>query len=366
MPQESDHPVQLNVAIIGFGMSARVFHAPLIQSSKHLALTTILQRSSSSAKEVYPDVQVVHSAEELWAKKDVDLVIITTPNSSHYELATGALKSGKDVVVEKPFTVTPKEAEDLTALAKSTGRLLSVYHNRRWDGDFLTIQKLLKDGILGRIVDYESHYDRYRPKPKPGNPWRERGDVPGSGIMYDLGAHLIDQALTLFGPADSITADLTNQRQLPGHNVDDSFDLRLNYTSGIRVILRAGMLVRETGPRFMVFGTKGSFIKSGFDPQESKLKEGYKPGDPGFGEDEESAHGSLKGDVAGLGVDARIQTVPGSYITFYRAVAQAALRLRGKDEDAISEEERATRVIRYIEAAVQSSKEGRTISLKGQ
>ncbi len=242
----------VNVGLIGFGIGGQVFHAPLISCVKGLHLKKIRavkeeQRSIASSKN--PDAELVVTPEEIFDDPSIELVVISTPNTSHYALAKAALLAGKNVVLDKPFTINTADADDLIALSIKENKLLTVYHNRRFDSDFTTLQKVIKSDLLGRLVEFESRYDRFRNYSRPGA-WREE-EKPGSGILYDLGSHLIDQALVLFGLPEAVTADLRIQRL--DARVVDNFELILHY-KGLKVTLKAGMLVKESLPRFVLFG----------------------------------------------------------------------------------------------------------------
>lgn len=338
---------QINVGLVGFGISSRVFHAPVIATVPGLRVTKVVERHTNDAERLYPNVEVVRDADAMFEDPGIDLVVITTPTASHFDLARRALEAGKHVVVEKPFTTTSAEADTLVALARDRGRVLTVYQNRRWDGDFLTIRRILGADLLGRLVEFESHFDRYRAAPKPGA-WRET-EGPGSGILYDLGSHLVDQALVLFGRPRAIAADARTQRD--GGATVDSFELFLHY-DGLKVLLKAGMLVREEPKtRFVLHGTRGSFVKHGLDPQEDELKAGRTPAEPGWGEEPEEWWGALDTEVAGLHVRSRVETLPGTYQEFYRNVLDA---IRGRAEIAVRPEE-ARDAIRVIELAVEAS-----------
>ncbi|MCD7036106.1 oxidoreductase [Metabacillus sp. GX 13764] len=344
----------IRAGLVGYGMSGQTFHAPFLFSSDKIQLEKVVERHSRKAEERYPEVKTVKSLDELLADESIQLVVITTPNEQHEPMIRNSLEAGKHVVVEKPFTVTSKDGFELSALAKEKDLVLSVYHNRRWDGDFLTVKKLIESGALGDVVSYEAHFDRFRPDPKR-NAWREQ-DRPGSGILYDLGSHLIDQAAVLFGIPIAVTAESGNQRKVS--EADDYFDIRFHYEN-MTAVLRASMLVKEQGPHFQIHGTKGSFIKYGMDPQENALKEGAIPGDKGFGEDPEHQWGTLNTDHGGLNMRGKVQTLKGNYTAFYEDICQAILEHRSPRVTA----EQAAWTIRLIEAAKQSAEEGRKIEL---
>jgi scyllo-inositol 2-dehydrogenase (NADP+) len=345
----------LQVGLVGYGLSGQVFHAPFVHTHPHMNLKKVVERRSEKSKERYPYVEVVTSYDELLADDELDLIIITTPNELHYPMVKSAVLAKKHVVIEKPFTVTFEEAEKLVHLAHEQGVKLCVYHNRRWDGDFKTIKKIAEQRLLGDIVEFESHFDRFRNYFKE-NAWREE-DRPGSGILYDLGSHLIDQALVLFGEPDAVTADTRIQRK--GGKAIDAFDVRLHYPQ-VSVTLKAGMLVREIGPRFIVHGTEGSFIKHKLDPQENALRQGAMPIDEGYGIEEEDSWGTLNTTVNGLHYRGKIETLPGSYQDFYQNVYEAIVE--GKELEV--KPEQAAKVIKIIELAEQSAREQRTIAVK--
>src|ERR1035438_9953450 len=253
----------IDVGLVGFGFAGRTFHAPVISAVEGLRLAAILQRVGPDAQIAYPATPVVRTLDQLLAIESIRLVVIATPNTTHFDLAKQCLLAGRDVVIDKPFATTYAEAEELVKIASDQGRLLSVYQNRRWDGDFVTLQRLIAQGKLGGVVLFESHFDRFRPRLKD-NAWRERPE-PGSGVLFDLGPHLIDQALLLFGAPRSISADVRIERD--GAAVDDAFDVVLHYPR-MRARLRAGMLVSTPTPRFVVQATQGGYLKFGLDPQE--------------------------------------------------------------------------------------------------
>ena len=248
-------------------MSGLVFHAPLLNTNPGFDMTTIVERSYKGSKERYPDVHVVRSVEELINDTHLELIVVNTPDATHFEYCKKALEAGKHVVVEKPFTMNTEEAEKLIALAKKQDRLLSVFQNRRWDGDYLTVKKVVDEKLLGRLVSFESHFDRYRNFIQP-NTWKEEPNA-GAEIVFNLGAHMIDQAYDLFGMPNSVFAEIGIQRT--GGKVDDYYNIVLEYDD-IHVNLKSSYLVREEGPRYIVHGTEGSFLKWGLDPQEDALK----------------------------------------------------------------------------------------------
>ena len=264
----------LRVALIGYGNAGRIFHAPLIVGVPGLQLACIGSSKPDAVQADWPQVRVLPTSAVL-ADPDIDVVVIATSNESHHPLAKAALLAGKHVVVDKPCAVTLAQTDDLLATAAAQNRVLTVFQNRRFDTDFLTLQAVLASGQLGRVVQVESHFDRYRPQ-VPGR-WRDQ-DLPGSGLWFDLGAHLVDQALQLFGAPEALMVDMARQRD--GAQTNDWFHAQLRFEGthpGLRVILHASALVPELGPRWVVHGTEGSFIKYGLDPQEDVLKTGRRP-----------------------------------------------------------------------------------------
>ncbi|CAM4383998.1 oxidoreductase [Paenibacillus tarimensis] len=349
---------EIRVGLIGYGLAGATFHAPVLTTVDGLKLVKVVERSGRGAsKERYPWVQVVRQPSELYCDPEIDLVVITTPSTNHYEFAKEALKAGKHVVVEKPFTTTAEEAAELITLAREKQLMLSVFHNRRWDGDFLTVQQIVRQQLLGRITACEFRWDRYRPVVNKAK-WRET-DAAGSGIFYDLGVHFLDQALKLFGHPETVRGDIRVQRD--GGVADDFFDVSLGYPDGLNVRLTSSVLVREPGPRYALHGTEGSFIKYGIDPQEDALRAGLSPRSAGWGMGPEANWGMLNTTVGGLHVVGRVETAAGSYASYYRNIYEHLAY--GEELEVKPEEAAAT--IQLIEQAFQSSREGRTINLMG-
>ncbi|SKB35212.1 Predicted dehydrogenase [Parapedobacter luteus] len=347
---------EVNVGLIGFGMAGQVFHAPVITAIDGLRLRSVSARKPEQQKvlqERYPGVAVVAHADDIIHDDDIDLVVVATSNDVHYTLAKAALLAGKHVVVEKPFTNTAAEADELITLAKERGLLLSVHHNARWNSDFLTVKKVMESGRLGRLVSFEARYDRFRNTLREGA-WREAG-LPGSGILYDLGAHLIDQSLQLFGTPEAINADLRKQR--PGAQAVDDFELILHYPQ-LKVSLKGAMLVKEPSPRYALYGLNGAFVKYGVDPQEAALKAGESPrGNPDWGRESSDIWGKLNVLQAGTDIIEYIESERGNYPAFYRNIWAAVL---GRQTLAVKPEE-ARNVIRIIELAEKSWMERRTV-----
>jgi predicted dehydrogenase len=345
---------QISVGLIGYGMAGRTFHAPVIESVRELRLKKVVERHTNEARQRYPWVEVVPDAAALLQDEEIKLVVIATPNISHFDLARQSLQANKHVVVEKPFTVTSGQAQELIDLACRQNRVVSINHNRRWDGDFLTVRKLLEGRLLGRLVEYESHFNRFRNYPRP-NAWREEAGA-GTGILFDLGSHLIDQAQVLLGVPRMITADIRTQRDFA--KTDDNFELILHYDD-LKATLKAGMLVREQSPRFILHGTEGSFVKYGFDPQEEALKQGRTPSESNWGNEPGEQWGKLITQVGGLEVEGQVKTVAGCYQAFYQNIVDV---ISGRAELAVKPEE-AMSTIRIIELAMESSEQKRTIRI---
>jgi scyllo-inositol 2-dehydrogenase (NADP+) len=331
----------LNVGLVGFGHAGSVFHAPLIAAEPRLRLAAVASSRPLTAE--FAAARSVADPQQLVCADDIDVVVVASPNASHASLARAALLADKHVVVDKPFTLDLKEADALITLARERNRLLTVFQNRRWDGNFLTVQELLAQDALGEVYFAEMHFDRYRPAPKQG--WREQ-PVPGAGALYDLGSHLIDQALCLFGMPDTVSADVTAQRD--GVMVDDYFHVQLCYARR-RVLLHASALVPRPGPRFVAHGTAASLFQYGMDAQESQLAQGLRPGDVRWGV--ASGVSVRLGDGAG---ERLVPALPGAYERFYHAVAAAALD--GAAPPVSPAEARA--VMAVLDAARRSAVEG--------
>ena len=344
----------VRVGLIGFGMAGQAFHAPVIRGVPGMELACILERRGTRAREKYPEVRVTRTLDELLADKEVRLCVIATPNDSHFALARACLLAGRDVVVDKPFAPTLRESEELVRLAAECGRLITVYQDRRWDGDFGTVKKILESGKLGTVVEYECRYDRFRLEPKP-NAWRERADQPAAGVLFDLGPHVIDQALVLFGEPRAITASAFCERETS--QVDDSFDVCMEYPT-LRAMGRARILAFAPGPHFLIHGTKGSFVKYGMDPQEARLRgencpDGLDWG-AGWGEEAEELWGtlSLVGEPS-----VKVKTERGDYRGFYANVRDAIEKKAALEVTP----EQALRTMRAVMLAHKSSRERRTV-----
>ena len=303
--------MKIRTAIAGFGLSGKIFQAPFIHADPNYELKKVYERKTERAKEEYPDVQIVRSFEELLTD-DIDLVIISTPNDTHVPFAKQAMAAGKHVVVEKPVAATSTEAAELCAFAKKQGVVFSVFQNRRLDSDFLTVKKLIEEGALGEVLDYEAHYDRFERGVNP-KPWKAAGGA-GVGVLYDLGVHIIDQAYVLFGMPNEVYADFRQQRpESPGI---DNFEVILYYDK-VKAILSAGEVVARQGPHYMVSGRRGTFIKYGEDVQEAALLAGKRPPAPDWDAEGEECWGTLYYDDGAQILEKKIPTVVSSYARYY-------------------------------------------------
>jgi len=345
----------IKTALCSFGMSGWVFHAPFIHLHEGFELYGVFERTKNLAAEKYPGIKTFRSLEDMLLDDEIELVIVNTPNYTHFEYAKLALLAGKHVVVEKPFTNTVAEGEELIALAKTQNKKLSVYQNRRWDSDFKTVQEVVRQKLLGEVVEAEIHFDRFSEvlsyklhKETPG---------PGAGILYDLGPHLIDQALQLFGMPEAVFADTTNLR--PISKVDDYLELILFYNN-LRVRLKSGYLVRELLAGYIFHGTKGSFIKPRADVQEADLQKGRDLADPDWGTEPESGKGLLHTDKDGQNIIREyISSQKGNYMAYYNGIYDA---LRNDKPLPVTAED-GLNVIRIIETAFRSVAEKRIVQL---
>lgn len=349
---------KIRTGIIGYGLSGRVFHAPFIDIVDGFKLSKISTSSPdkiSLAQVRYLNTAIVPDAQNIVDDPNIDLVIVTSPNTIHFHWAKEALLADKHVVVEKPFTVTHAEAEELVELSKNKNKILSVYHNRRFTSDTKTVKKILESGVLGDVVDYETHFDRYRYDPKPGA-WREE-PFPGSGILYDLGSHLIDQSLHFFGMPQAVTAHIKAMR--PWAKADDSFDVKLHYPTHTST-LKSTMIAKIPGPTFQIHGTKGSFVKYGLDVQEGNLDKGAIPNTPDWGSEPEAIWGVLETEFNGINMRSIIESEKGDYRDYFINLRDA---IWGKCDIAVTAQEGAN-VMKIIELAIQSDKEKRTFEVK--
>ncbi|CAH0532753.1 scyllo-inositol 2-dehydrogenase (NADP(+)) IolW [Vibrio stylophorae] len=344
--EQSTRPIR--TALVGFGISGQCFQAPIIDYVTALDLVAVVSSDAEKVHQQLPQVTVYPNLNDLLTDDSIELVIIATPNNLHYPMAKQALDAGKHVVIEKPFVNHSEDGKALIALAKAHHRKLTVYHSRRFDGDFLTIKRLMNEQTFGQVHTFYSSYNRYRPEVKVR--WREQ-NIPGAGILYDLGAHLIDQALALFGLPILINATLRNQR--PGAQAVDHFHVQLHYPD-CDVILHGNCLSTTEGPRFQVFGDQASFIKYGMDSQEAQLREKQGPEHPGWGLDDPANFGVL---TTAEGERRTIPTEQGGYEQFFTQLATA---IHHNHPLPVLPDE-ALNVVRVIEAAYQSAAEKRTI-----
>ncbi len=345
---------QINTAIASFGMSGLVFHGPTLNVSNKFRVTHILERSKNISKKLFPNAQIVRSFDQILDNPEVELVVINTPDSLHFEMAKMALIAGKHIVVEKPITQKSSDAEELIRLAKENNVLLTVYQNRRWDGDFLTVQKVIAEKKLGRMVEFESHFDRYRTFINP-NTWKEQGDEY-SGALYNLGSHMIDQVVVLFGRPKSVLAHLKIVRT--AGIVTDYYDIRLEYET-FSALLKCSYLVKNEGPRYTIHGEMGTFYKSGLDPQEEMLKNGAMPVGDNWGTEPAEEWGTIFYEKDGEEFEELVETIPGNYKIFYDNVYDA---IRNGAELFVKPEE-TVEVLKIMEACLESNREKKTVVL---
>jgi scyllo-inositol 2-dehydrogenase (NADP+) len=337
---------QVAAGIVGFGLSGKVFHAPFLNAHPGFMLKTIMT-SGDEAGKLYPDVKIARQFDDLLKDPGIDLIVICSPNGFHFDQAIKALEAGKDVILEKPLTPTVGEARELFRIAEDCGKHVFPFQNRRWDGDFLTIRHILEEGYLGEVLEFETHFDRYNPEVGRAS-WRYSG-TPAGGTLYDLGIHLIDQAIVLFGAPEAVFCRLFNQRE--NSAADDSFDLKLIYP-GVNVTVKAGVFVREPGPRFSLHGRAGSFVKYGLDPQEAMLRKGKAPGGAGWGTEARKNWGLLHTEFKGKKIRVRYETMPGNYMAFFDNVFDV---LANGNEPAVKPLE-VMATLRIIEQAIESDR----------
>ncbi|MDS7868773.1 oxidoreductase [Klebsiella pasteurii] len=341
----------IRVGLIGYGYASKTFHAPLISGTPGMTLAAVLSSDEKKVLADWPAVQVVAAPQALFSDPNIDLVVIPTPNDSHFPLAKAALEAGKHVVVDKPFTVTLAQARELEAIAKSEGLLLSVFHNRRWDSDFLTVKSLINEGLLGEVVYFESHFDRYRPQVR--HRWREQGG-PGSGIWYDLAPHLLDQVVNLFGLPVSMQVDLAQLR--PGSQSTDYFHAVLTWPQR-RVVLHGTLVAAAETARFIIHGSRGSYVKYGLDPQEERLKSGERLPQEDWGYD--MRDGLLTRAEGEDITEASWLTLPGNYPAYYAAIRDA---LNGVGVNPVPASQ-AIQIMELIELGLESARHRATLSL---
>lgn len=362
----------IRTAVLGYGFAGRIFHSPFIATVPGLELSTIVQRHGDTAAADYPGTKIVRTVEEAFGDPAIDLIVVGTPNDSHFELAKAALLAGKHVVIDKPFAATSAEARELITLATERGKVLAPFHNRRFDSDFVTLRKVLAEGTLGRVTQVISHYDRYRPVQRAGT-WKEAGGA-ANGLLFDLGPHLVDQALALYGAPRYITASVRSERDVT--KIEDAFDIVLDFVPGgkpegargIRYECHSTMIGAEAAPRFRVHGTHGSFLKYGLDPQEAALLAGARP--PVMGSPEvwlaepEAAWGTLAlapNPAEPTKIERhKVASEVGDYRHFYASVRDAILGV----SPLVIPAEDAYRTVRLLEMALQSSGERRTLEVE--
>jgi len=347
----------IRTALVSFGISSRTFHAPFLTTLPGFRLEAVVERHGDEAAARYPGIRTHRNLDALLADDAIELVVVTAPNDTHHPYAKACLQAGKHVVVEKPFTIRSAEALELCELSDRTGRVCSVYHNRRYVADFLTLRDILDKGLLGDLHTFTAHYDRYRPDPRTYGFWREFPE-PGAGVLYDLGSHLVDQSLVLFGPPRAILADI--RRQKTYSQVDDYFDLQLDY-GFLKVTLHSSMLVREMGPRYQLHGTRGSFLKYGEDPQEDRLKAGELPVGDDWCHEDAASHGLLHTEMQGEVVRRTWPSLKGDFGMYYRNL------YRSIREGAPLHErpQHGHNVVRMIELAFESSERRAWVDVSG-
>lgn len=345
----------IKIALASYGMSGQVFHGPLLKVNPGFEVIGILERSKNISQKLFPNVTIFRSYAEILNNPEVELVVVNTPDHLHYSMAKEALEAGKHVVVEKPMTLKSEQADELINLANKRKLVLTVFQNRRWDADFRTVQQVVKEAKFGRLVEFESHFDRYRTN-VAHNTWKEEGDEY-VGVLYNLGSHMVDQAVVLFGMPEAVTAHLRIIRK--EGVVFDYYDIRLEY-DGFAALLKCSYLVKDPGPRYTIHGELGTFYKWGIDPQEELLKAGYLPTGEDWGAEPPEEWGTLVYDENGEEVEELVETIPGNYNLFYENVYDV---LRNK-ADLIVKPEEVAGVIRILEACLRSNREKRTVAFE--
>jgi scyllo-inositol 2-dehydrogenase (NADP+) len=344
----------IRTAICSFGMSGRVFHAPFLHVHDGFELYGVFERSTRKAHELYPSIKSFSSLQEMLDDESIELIIVNTPNATHYDYTKQALLAGKHVVVEKPFVINASQGQELAALADKVGKKISVFHNRRYDSDFLTVKQVVNEQLVGDIVEAEFHFDRYKEELSPKAHKETPG--PGSGIVYDLCSHILDQALSLFGMPDAVFADIDIMR--PISKVDDYFEILLYYPRK-RVRLKGGYVVKHPAPSYIVHGTKGSFLKERGDVQEHDLDAGLYTSQNTWGTEPEALRGLLHANIDGKDILENIETRQGNYMMYYQQLFDA---IRNDSEVPVSAID-GTNVIRIIEAAFESSSNGCKVAI---
>lgn len=361
MSSEKGDSNPLNVAIVGYGLGGKVFHAPLVKATDGLKVGGIVSRSQEKKNQAnidLPSAEIFGSFEDLLSKADqFDIAVITTPNTEHAPQAIAAMKAGLHVVVDKPVAINSSLCRQMIEVSKETGKLLSVFQNRRWDADFLTVKKLIEAGALGKISRFESRFERWRPQPKP-NSWRESSAADeGGGLLFDLGTHAIDQVTFLFGKPTEVYAEMDIRRA--GIKSDDDSFVSLSFANGIRAHIWVSLVSASAGPRFRVLGSAGSFTKAGVDPQEEALRNGKTPLDAGWGIEPESLWGWLSQYKDGIHIEGKVETVPGSHQKFYELMRDA---VRGLGPVPVKAEE-ALQTMEIIERAQKSAARKQSLAM---
>lgn len=345
----------IRTGICSYGMSGKLFHAPFIHAHPGYELAAVVERHNYDSKERYPDAKLYRSVEELCADEEIQLIVINTPTHLHYEHAMLALNAGKSIIIEKPFAVDVKEAEEIRALAQKKNLFISIYHNRRYDGDYRAVKKVVDEKLLGELREVEIRYDRYRPA-YGGKPHKE-GDMRGAGIIYDLSPHVVDQAIELFGFPDALFADIIKMREDVA--VPDYFEI-LFYYPGMRVRLKATCIARESYYAYILHGMKGSFLQQRSDMQEQELLGGIKPSLETWSAAPAMPDGLLHTEVNGEVVRKQMISEPGNYMGYYDAVYKAFFKEAKNPVPA----DDGVRHMRIIEAALQSAAEKKIVQLK--
>jgi predicted dehydrogenase len=338
----------IDVGVVGFGLGGRAFHASIIHGVPGLRVAAIVQRKGNSAQEIYPHAKIVRDVDELLTMPTISLIAISTPNETHFPLAKKCLEAGRHVVVDKPFTTALEQARELVAIAKRNGKIVTVYQDRRFDGDYRTVQKMLAEGTLGKVVRFQSAFDRSRPQIRQGS-WKEKPEL-GSGVFYDLGPHLLDQALQLLGPPGQVLADIRIERE--GSAVDDAFDVIFYYQEGMRASLTASMLAPDPRPHYRIQGTRGLYIKQGLDPQEALLRADQAAFGDDWGVEPEREWGTLTMWRGTEMVTEKVPTLRGDYRDFYAQVRDAIL---GAAKPPVTVDE-ALRLMYTLELCMESSR----------
>lgn len=352
-------PVQ--VVVLGYGLAGAVFHAPLIASTPGMRVAAIVTSNperQARAHSDFPDARIVASADEIWRNaSEYDLAVVATTNRTHVPLGLAAMEAGLGIVVDKPVAPSVADAERLLAASRASGRFFTVFQNRRWDNDFLTLRRIIDAGALGALTRFESRFDRYRPDPKEGA-WRELpAPEEAGGLLFDLGSHLIDQAMVLFGQPDRVYAEADVRR--PGARIDDDTFVALHFPGGVRAHLWMSAVAPILGARFRLSGLRGAYEKNGLDPQEDALSSGMRPGDPRWGHEPREQWGRLATEVGGIRLESLVETLPGAYERFYAGVRDA---LTSGAQPPVNPAE-SIAALRVIEAARESARTGTAIAL---